>query len=414
MVDRDLIDAFNECIDLLAAGQSIDDCLRRYPQYADVLRPMLEAGLLARRAQVSPTETADAQARGRARFQDALRKPAPPRVYRLSWARLAAGVLLVFMLSSVGISLAAQDSLPGDPLYNVKRLTESVQLVISGSSPTLQAAFEERRIAETHTLLALGREAQVTLEGVITQIDEATWQLADLQIQIDPTLPDAVLIQSADRVMINARTTRQGTLIAETIRLLGRTQPQTLPTVRPSTTLTHTATVLPTATSTSTASPTTSPTPTSRPASATPRTVSSTPGQRILATAPPNALSTVAPPSPTSVVTCLPQHPDDWIEYSIQSGDTLSNLAQRSGITLERLLRVNCITNADIIRVGQRIYLPGGTTSPSTPDVRTEPTRQPPAPTQIEQNNTEQRNNDVTPQSRPASSATPASRGNRG
>ncbi len=49
MAELDLTNVFNDCVDRMAQGQSIDDCLRRYPQYTSTLRPMLEAGLLVQR-----------------------------------------------------------------------------------------------------------------------------------------------------------------------------------------------------------------------------------------------------------------------------------------------------------------------------------------------------------------------------
>lgn len=40
-----LTNALNDCIDRLADGHSIDQCLRAYPELADELRPLLEIGL---------------------------------------------------------------------------------------------------------------------------------------------------------------------------------------------------------------------------------------------------------------------------------------------------------------------------------------------------------------------------------
>ena len=69
MVSNNLIDAFDDCIDRLRAGQSMEACLRLYPQYAAQLRLMLEAALAVRRA--SPEGSAAARARVRARAGNA-------------------------------------------------------------------------------------------------------------------------------------------------------------------------------------------------------------------------------------------------------------------------------------------------------------------------------------------------------
>lgn len=69
MASTDLINAFNDCVERLRAGQSIEDCLRVYPHYAAFLRPMLEAGLAVRRA--APAVSPAAKARVRARVMPA-------------------------------------------------------------------------------------------------------------------------------------------------------------------------------------------------------------------------------------------------------------------------------------------------------------------------------------------------------
>lgn len=48
MIQRDLPEIFNDCVNRIAVGWTIDDCLAVYPAYAAQLRPMLEAGLQVR------------------------------------------------------------------------------------------------------------------------------------------------------------------------------------------------------------------------------------------------------------------------------------------------------------------------------------------------------------------------------
>lgn len=52
MAELNLTEVFNDCVERLAQGQSIDDCLRRYPQYSSSLSPMLEAGALVQRIRI--------------------------------------------------------------------------------------------------------------------------------------------------------------------------------------------------------------------------------------------------------------------------------------------------------------------------------------------------------------------------
>lgn len=45
--------------------------------------------------------------------------------------------------------------------------------------------------------------------------------------------------------------------------------------------------------------------------------------------------------------------------YTVQSGDTLGRIAQRFGTTVAELLRLNNIANADMLKVGQTLTIPG-------------------------------------------------------
>jgi LysM repeat protein len=112
-----------------------------------------------------------------------------------------------------------------------------------------------------------------------------------------------------------------------------------LPTVTPAAVASPTPTpsATPTATATATPSPTASPTPeatTSPTASVTPEA------------------------TPTSVPTPTPE-PSPFIEYEVQSGDTLSSIAQAFGTTIDELVRINGLASQDvIISVGQKLLVP--------------------------------------------------------
>jgi uncharacterized protein YraI len=65
MGSYDVTDAFNDCIDRLHAGQSIDDCLHSYPQYVAILRPLLEMAEIVREANPVAPSTVRARVRTR-------------------------------------------------------------------------------------------------------------------------------------------------------------------------------------------------------------------------------------------------------------------------------------------------------------------------------------------------------------
>ncbi|MEB3308180.1 MAG: LysM peptidoglycan-binding domain-containing protein, partial [Cyanobacteriota bacterium] len=49
-----------------------------------------------------------------------------------------------------------------------------------------------------------------------------------------------------------------------------------------------------------------------------------------------------------------------FADITVKSGETLSEIAERHGVGLEPLMRVNGIQDPDLVRAGQRLVLPGG------------------------------------------------------
>lgn len=64
--------------------------------------------------------------------------------------------------------------------------------------------------------------------------------------------------------------------------------------------------------------------------------------------------------------------PTETTDYRVKSGDTLSSIAHRYGLSLSDLVSLNGIGNKNIIRIGQRLVLPGkvNTTKPKRPTDR--------------------------------------------
>jgi LysM repeat protein len=349
-VNRELVEVFDDCVNRINSGASIADCLSAYPQYAALLRPLLETSLAAKRGLVvNRAETLQAKDRVRAQIlaaqrrteREQKRRVIPLRSFALT---AAASILIVF----IALSLVAEASLPGDPLYSVKRLTESVR---ENLIPQTAALFEQRRIDEIQRLLTAGREAEVAFVGQVEAIEGQTWTVAGLPLQVSDDTPGADLSLTGRRVEVRARTQSDGTLLALEIVEVpddGSNEIELTPVV------TATSTDLPTETT----APSVTPTPTTN------ATVTKT------ATATPSATSTASPtrtppasvtPASTSTATssvCMPSQPSGWIRYQVQSGDTLSALAAGTGVTIDELIQVNCIANPSVLIVGQTLFLP--------------------------------------------------------
>lgn len=339
MVEGDLLDAFNDCVDRLADGASVEECLRLYPQYAGRLRLMLEAGLTVRRAQPSRGEILMAQERVEARIVRALEAPRRTREpLARRWLSLAAGFLLVFAL---GTGLVAQESLPGDALYGVKRLTEAlVTLVSSEEDP-----FAQRRIDEIKRLLALNRAEEVRFRGNVELINGTTWLVAGLPLSVEAGTPGADGVQVGDRVEVEAFTTPLQELIATQITLIEDNSPEPTSTITPTLTVT-TPPAQPTPTPTVPVTLTETPALTSTP----------TPAPTLTITLRPTATRT--PAVTASATACVSMPPADWVSYRVQAGDTLSALAGSTGTTVDELMAVNCIEDARRVLAGQIVYLP--------------------------------------------------------
>lgn len=320
MADQELREVFSDCIDRMAAGQSIGDCLRRYPQYAARLQPMLETGSLIERTQASHYEIAPAQARVRARVIARMHERPRQRSYG-RWGTLAASLLLAFAV----LFGAAENSLPGDPLYNVKRFTEGVRSTLIGQE------FAARRLDEIRALEALKRPADTEFSGLVEQIAGLRWRIAGLDVQVTTETIGVGSVRVGDTVRVTAHVTAQGDLVASQI---ARQNPVVAP-------LAVTETITPIATPTIVFTPTPTPLPTST-------------------------------PTPTTEA-CTPTLPAGWVRYVVQSGDTVSGLAAATGASVDQLLTVNCLPLNRMIIVGQTLFLPvlpvaaATTPAPATP-----------------------------------------------
>jgi hypothetical protein len=177
----------SDCLDRLARGDTLVACLFSYPAEADWLAPLLST---ASRLQApdSPALSAESFSAGEARL---LARAAELRVRqkevasgrrmaipglllgarRLVAAVVASLVLLLGILSAGTVS-AASSSLPGSPLYPVKRATETL---ISSLAPTpqLQArvhlAWADRRLREIEAVTERGEVADDTLLADLEQ-----------------------------------------------------------------------------------------------------------------------------------------------------------------------------------------------------------------------------------------------------
>jgi LysM repeat protein len=367
MAERDvLITRFDDCIERMHAGASLEDCLRLYPNEADALRPLLVTAQQVRRAAVSSGEAAQAQMSTRFRFEAALQQPTLRTRRPLAALRTLAAAIALILFGGVLMLFVAQSALPGDPLYGLKRAGEQTLLSLAGGQDDGQ--LNERRITEIRALLAAGRTAEVRFEGEIQAQVGENWLINSLPVVVAAETPGAAAAGVGDRVRVDGFTTPNQQFIASEITLIER-GPAPTPTLDAATAA-PTASPLPLPTSTASASPipaatavpsmTSSPTaaPTATPSRTSSRTPTRTPAPTLTPT-----LTATTPPAP--LAGCTPQAPMDWVRYAVRPGDTLSGLAVTTGAAVEQLRTVNCLDPSSLLIVNQALFLPRLPPSPT-------------------------------------------------
>lgn len=164
----------DECIEEVKASRlSVNDCLDRYPQFADELRgPLLTAELLRNAPAILPPETFKQQARsrlmpqlgpfpaGRISFFEALRQKwlqvaLIPQSRRYSMAWMLALVIIGTALLGGGTAYASDAAVPGEVLYGLDRSLEEVRAGLTHDPEAfvaVQLAFADERLSEAQEL----------------------------------------------------------------------------------------------------------------------------------------------------------------------------------------------------------------------------------------------------------------------
>ncbi len=235
-------DALENCLQAMEGGASLEHALRRYPQIAEELRPLLVAALMAKdagRVHVS----LDVRRRGRARLMGQVeeyeqRSRAPARRILPTFSRLAltAIVLLALVLTSTGLVSASSGSLPGQQLYPVKRTWESVQLLLvfnPQQRDLLESDFEQERLNETSELLGLRLAAPISFSGILARQSDGEWLVSGIPVSVtsSTSLPGSGLADGMP-IRVSGSTRADGVVAAQQVDLL---QPgSSLPPLEPS------------------------------------------------------------------------------------------------------------------------------------------------------------------------------------
>jgi hypothetical protein len=157
----------DECLQRLIAGETIEACLSRYPDYALSLEPLLRTAQNALKA-TAIRPRPEFRDRARYQYQMAIRE-LPVREKRNFFAAfrpaLATAVIVaIVLLAGGGVVTAAGGSLPDSPLYQVKLAVEEVRLALTPSDlgkAELNAQFADERVDEIIKMAGKGNIALV-------------------------------------------------------------------------------------------------------------------------------------------------------------------------------------------------------------------------------------------------------------
>jgi len=160
-------EAFNDCFERLSLGESLDSCLRSYPEHAMELDMMLRTAFDVKRRAYPIQPRPEFKYWSRVRLQGVqdymsrhvTTEKASPFNFRRNLAISVAG-LLVLVIASSGTAAASNDAMPDQPLYGVKMAVEQAQLAIAVSDvdkAMLYASLAEKRAHEIEAMARQGK-----------------------------------------------------------------------------------------------------------------------------------------------------------------------------------------------------------------------------------------------------------------
>lgn len=204
--NKEFDNILDECLErLLVRGETIEQCLQRYPEQAAELKPLLETALAAKKASAIQPQ-AEFKARARYQFREALQEAASPKRrpffgWLPRWATVVTIVLIV-LLAGGGTVAAAGNSMPDSPLYPVKLATEQVRLMLTTSQMSkirLCARLADRRVAEIIYMADKGDVHQVEL--ITQRLDERLAILAVLASALEAEEESPMLLAPSSEAM---------------------------------------------------------------------------------------------------------------------------------------------------------------------------------------------------------------------
>lgn len=237
-MNEELMAAFDECLNALVEGDSLEDCLKRYPDLAEELAPRLQTALRMQTLTNSIKPLPGTQKASRAQFlmqtamlasqkqshqiltnhnghRPGVTTPAKRKMSlkdTLSWllhpqmsrAMAATVILVVILLAGAGVWSVSAQSLPGTPLYGLKRAVENAQLALSPNAESrarLEEKFSDQHILEARQVTELGWSVPLEFGGILESIVGENWSVGGIALWV----PSGVTIEGNPQVGLYVR-----------------------------------------------------------------------------------------------------------------------------------------------------------------------------------------------------------------
>ncbi len=230
----------DDCVARLRAGQDLEECLKSYPAQAKQLKPLL---LVAARLQniPIPQERPEAVRAGQARLLTAqaaaFGRPIGRQGRGAIWAlRFALTLIIVLLITTVMTLNVSAKSIPGDPLYGIKRTIENTQLILTINPETkerLENEYSHNRFEEMQELIQIHRTANLDFQGAIESMDADEWMIGNFTVFLNS---QTTLVGNASIgriVHVQAQLRSDGTLLASRIQVLQTGEKPNEPTDQP-------------------------------------------------------------------------------------------------------------------------------------------------------------------------------------
>lgn len=242
-------DKLENALFLLASGLPLAEVLDEAGDDAEWLRPMLEMGArVGELREAIPIPGAEASLQRMLDYGQELAAATPSTgwqamVMRLLAPRLVAGLaasLLVVILLGSAVTVLARRSLPGQPLYSLKRAGETLRLNLAldrADREQLLEEYNQRRHEEARRLLEQNRVAQLVYQGRVEAATAETLTIGDMVAQLTPQTKINGRLAAGAQVQVEVLTQPPDQLIAVTVTVLEPAPPTPMP---PAPTLTPT------------------------------------------------------------------------------------------------------------------------------------------------------------------------------